>query len=332
MADGKIKVAVIRSAAAVLCTAIAAYSGISNTNKICENKLKISSGAVEKADGGVSSTQQEFDEQFADLDTDEQVAESDMNTDTDDSAAVYDVSDEGTTAQSENTDTTKKNDGTSKTDAPKKKITLTGGLNSTNKEEILEYYKLVSKKNEKVLFKKTLSLDSFSPGKTLNISEGWLDLFTKAAKRALAKNTVTNEPYPGKPENIRASDWQAAKAVNDGTNTTIYIKVVPQTDGYNGSIFEGTCGRSMSVLDGLDRALQDLPASTVDFSTAKMTIQYQNPTIKLTVSNATGELVKNGCEWKYRTVINIESIHARVAGIKIHLEEAGGIVDYSVAY
>ena len=337
MADGKIKATVIKSVAALLCTAIAAYSGIANTNKICKNKMEISSAAAEKADNGTSAAPQESDWQYADTVTDETAPSDDFTADAESEsggAEVYDIPEDSTAAQSGSAQQEKTNSSSSnqKTEAAKKKITLTGGLSSNNKEEVLEYYKLVSKKNEKLLFQKTLTLVSIDQGKTLNISDKWMERFTSVAKKALAKNTVDNEPYPGKYENIRPSDWQSATAVNDGTYTTLNIKVVPQTDSYDGKIFEGTCGRSMSVLDGIDRALQDMAAFKVDFANTNMKIYYQNPVIKLKVKNATGELVKGGCEWSYRTVVDIQTMDSSFIGISISLKEAGGVVDYSVKY
>ena len=151
MADGKIKATVIRSVAALLCTAIAAYSGIANTNKICKNKMEISSAAAEKADSGTSASPQESDWQYADTVTDETAFSDDFTADTDDGTAdaeVYDIPEDNTSSQSGTTEhKTQSSSSTQKTEAAKKKITLTGGLSSSNKEEVLEYYKLVSKKN-----------------------------------------------------------------------------------------------------------------------------------------------------------------------------------------
>ena len=169
MADGKIKATVIRSVAALLCTAIAAYSGITTTNKICENNLKISSGAVEKADNGTSSVQQSDDWQYVDMSADETAASDDFTADTDDGTAdaeVYDIPEDNTSSQGGTTEQ-KTQSSNQKTEAAKKKITLTGGLSSNKKEEVLEYYKLVSKKNEKLLYQKTLTLVSIDQGKTL---------------------------------------------------------------------------------------------------------------------------------------------------------------------
>lgn len=337
MENGKIKITIIRCVAAALCTAIVAYSGISTTDKICENNIAISGGSSQRGSDSGLSSDDEFEAQFSDMsdDTASEEGASDSTSGDDFSSSDADLPSGDSSSSASSSSGTSSASGSSSGSksggtASKKKITLTGGLSSTNKEEVLEYYKLVSKKNANLLFTKTLTLVSMNGGK--NISQKMIDIFTPIAQKALAKNTINDEPYPGKPDKIVASDWQAAKAVNDGTYTTVYVKVVPQTDGYNGSEYEGTTGRSMGVLDGIDRALQDMGAVTVDFSKTKMTIEYQNPTIKLKVKNSTGELVKGGCEWGYSTHPYIETMDAKVLAINIHLEGAGGYINYSVKY
>lgn len=326
MKNKNIKPTVIKCIAAAVCTLIIAETCLSNADKFCENKIQVSSGgAAMLADDPESYTDPEFEAQFADMEdtsSSDDTASSDIQNDADGSSAD--------SSQAGGTSSTGKTSSDSKTTAAKKTITLTGGLSSTNIDEILEYYKLVSKKNSNLLFTKTLTLVSMDGGK--NISQRMIDVFTPIAQKALAKNTITNEPYPGKPDKITAADWQAAKAVNDGTYTTLYIKVVPQTDSYNGSEYEGSCGRTMGVLDGIDRALQEMDMITVDFNSTKMTIKYLNPTVKVKVKNSTGELVKGECEWRYRTNPYIETMDAKFLAINIHLEGAGGYIDYSVKY
>ncbi len=334
MENGKVKATIIKCVAAALCTAIVAYSGILNTDKLCKNKIEVSTGSSQRSSDSGLSSDDEFEAQFSDMSDDTTSEEDTTDGEADSDSAFSDAASSADTSFSSSSGTSagsgSSSAGKSSGTASKKKITLTGGLSSTNKEEVLEYYKLVSKKNANLLFTKTLTLVSMNGGK--NISQKMIDIFTPIAQKALAKNTINDEPYPGKPDKILPSDWQAAKAVNDGTYTTVYVKVVPQTDGYNGSEYEGTTGRSMGVLDGIDRALQDMGAVTVDFSKTKMTIEYQNPTIKLKVKNSTGELVKGGCEWGYSTHPYIETMDAKVLAINIHLEGAGGYINYSVKY
>lgn len=328
MENSKVKATIIKCVSALLCTAIVAGSCLANVNKICETKIKLSDNS-----GSVSSSEKtssdEVNEQFFDEIGDaENNGEATVEEESE-SAQEYTIDESDSTVSSQSA-SNGSSAATSKPAKEAKKISLIGGLSSTNKEEVLEYYKLVSKKNEKLLFTKTLTFVDMRGGK--NMPQRMIDIFLPIAQKALDKNTVTNEPYPGKPEKILPSDWQAAKAVNDGTYTTIYVKVVPQTDGYNGKKYEGSCGRSMCVLDGIDQALAEMNAVSVDFSQTKMVVNYVNPTIKLKVKNSTGELVKGGCEWSYRTNPEIDYMEAKFLTFKIHIEAAGGNVDYSVKY
>ncbi|MCQ2472079.1 MAG: hypothetical protein MJ147_08590 [Clostridia bacterium] len=329
MTNGKVKATILKSVSALLCTAILACSGIANTNKICETKLKINGGANSTVSEKTSSD--EVNEQFFDEIADvEDNSEAPVDEETE-SAEEYTIDDSNDSAPAQQAGDSSSSTSTSKpAKEEKKKISLIGGLSSNNKEEVLEYYKLVSKKNANLLFTKTLTFIDMRGGK--NMPQRMIDIFLPIAQKALDKNTVNDEPYPGKPDKILPSDWQAAKAVNDGTYTTIYVKVQPQTDGYNGKKYEGSCGRSMCVLDGIDQALAEMNAVSVDFSQTKMVVNYVNPIIKLKVKNSTGELVKGGCEWSYRTNPEIDYMEAKFLTFKIHIEAAGGNVDYSVKY
>ncbi len=319
------KAAIVKSVSAVLCTLLVSYAGITNTQKICDTNLAINELSL-KAAGDYGTSADDFMTQ-----TDSSYYEdiiSDNSDNTDETTAPSKEQTAGKIERSENSSTSEAK--AEKPKAAKKKITLTGGLTSSDKEDVLEYYKLVSRKNADLLFTKTLSLVSINGGK--NISQKMIDIFTKVARKALARNTVNDEPYPGKPDKIKASDWREAKAVNDGTYTTLYIKVVEQTDGYNGSEYEGTAGRSLRVLDGIDRALKEMNMVSVDFSKTRMTVKYLEPTIKIKVRNSTGELVKDSCEWKYTTDVYIETMESKFLAFNFHLEDAGGTVNYSVTY
>ena len=325
MKNAKIKATIIKSVSAVLCTLLISYAGITNTQKICDNNLEISANSSK----GISSSDTVNDDFSASSDiSSDDYSSADISSDTDEFSE--DTDEPASENDEQNVSETQSGAESTTKKAEKKKITLTGGLSSTNKEEVLEYYKLVSKKNSKLLFTKTLTLVSMDGGK--NMSQKMIDVFLPIAQKALDKNTVTDEPYPGVPDKIKASDWQEAKAVNDGTYTTVYIKVVPQTDSYNGKKFEGSAGRTMTVLDGLDEAISEMNVVSVDLANTKMVIKYLEPTVKLKVKNSTGELVKGGCEWKYITNPCIESIDAKVLAFNIHVEDAGGVVNYSVKY
>ena len=266
---------------------------------------------------------------------------------TDDNGETKVVTVESTTLDKTTKNDEKTNKETKKTSSNiekstlKKNITLTSGLNSNDVSEVMEYYKLVAKKNASLKMKKNLSLvsldckqvliDGKSDPEKLEIG---MNVFDKAARLGL-KIASGKTTFPGNPSALRVSDWKNAKAVNDGTYTTITVSVTPQKDGYNGKEFEGSCGRSMQVLAGFDTAMESLSMMTADFEHGDVSIEYQNPSIKLKVLNSTGELVENSCKWYYKTKINLNRLDATMKVMKmhdVHLEKSIGVIEYSVTY
>ena len=81
-------------------------------------------------------------------------------------------------------------------------------LSSNDKSAVLNYYKKVSNINANLLFHKSLKLVSMNGGET--VKESWVNTFRGMAEKGLAKNNIDDEPYPGKPNQIMASDWQSA--------------------------------------------------------------------------------------------------------------------------
>ena len=89
------------------------------------------------------------------------------------------------------------------------------GLNSTDGEEVLAYYQWAAAFNDKNQYAKTLALISMDSGnEKLN---KYMEMFEPIAKKAVAKNSVSEQALPGKYKTIRPSDWSSAKAVTDGT-------------------------------------------------------------------------------------------------------------------
>lgn len=211
-----------------------------------------------------------------------------------------------------------------------REITLKDGLNSTDVEEVLAFYKLAAAKNDTNKYTKKLTLVSIDGG------EGGVgslvSSFEPIAQKAVENNSVTNDPLPGDYKNIRPTDWQSVTAVSDGTYTTITVKVVPQTDGANGKLLEGTVGRSMSVLDGISTAVDEMPGVSADFENGKVELEYLNPTIRVKIDNRTGEFVKGGCQWSYRVHPTLYVLDAKVLIVNVHLKNATGYVDYVVTY
>ena len=209
-------------------------------------------------------------------------------------------------------------------------ITLEAGLNSTDVEEVLAFYKLAAAKNDVKQYTKTLDLVSLDGGEG-KVAK-YVNVFEPIARKAVAKNTVTGDPLPGKYASIRPEDWKSASAVSDGTTTTIRVQVMPQTDGANGKAFEGPVGRSMTVLDGVDQAVNEMTGVSADFENGEVRIDYQNPTITVKVDNRTGKFVPGTCKWTYRVNAAMLSLDCKVLAWSVHLQNASGVIDYTIRY
>ncbi len=212
----------------------------------------------------------------------------------------------------------------------KAEITLEAGLNSTDVEEVLAFYKLACAKNDVKQYTKTLDLLSLDGGEGKVAS--YVGVFEPIAKKAVAKNTVTDDPLPGRYAAIRPEDWKTASAVSDGTYTTIRVQVAPQTDGARGKAFEGPVGRSMTVLDGVDQAVNEMPGVSADFDSGRVEIAYRNPTLSVKVDNRTGKFVPGTCKWTYRVETMLYSLDAKVLAFNVHLQNASGVIDYTISY
>lgn len=249
-------------------------------------------------------------------------------TETDTTAAVTETATEAKQPSETDVSATEEASVTEETSEPQ--ITLEAGLNSTDVQEVLEFYKLAAAKNVGKQFTKTLDLLSLDGGEGKVAS--YVNVFEPIAKKAVAKNTVTDDPLPGQYELIRSGDWESASAVSDGTYTTIRVQVVPQTDGANGKQFSGSVGRSMTVLDGVDQAVNELPGVSADFENGEVEIAYLDPTITVKVDNRTGSFVAGTCKWTYRVRATMVSLDAKVLAFNVHLQNAKGEIDYTVSY
>ena len=209
-------------------------------------------------------------------------------------------------------------------------ITLEAGLNSTNVADVLEFYQLAAAKNDAKQYTKTLDLLSLDGGEGKVAS--YVNVFEPIAKKAVSKNTVKDDPLPGQYARIRPEDWQSASAVSDGKTTTIKVQVVPQTDGAKGQAFEGPVGRSMTVLDGVDQAVNEMPGVSADFDNGEVRIEYLNPTISVQIENSTGKFVPGTCKWTYRVCATLVSLDTKVLAFNVHLQNAKGEIDYTISY
>lgn len=309
---------IIKSVTAVICAAALCISASSAVGTYCDAVKKAAetnAKAVPVYQGSSSGTGTGTSTDGGDVTT------------TDDPTAPVE---ETTAADGEQT-TAADNTG-SKTEA-KKTITLTSGLNSTDKNEVFQYYKLVAEHNKKkpgqYITKMTLeSLDGGSGAVGSLISA-----IEPIGKKALAKNSTAGDNIPGTLNTIQVSDWQDAKAVNDGKYTTITINLVPQTDGANGKDNQGTVGRSIGVLDGVQTALDEMGgAVSADFANGKFALKYDHAYIKVVVENATGNLVKGKCIWHHQVNVIMDELTAKVSFISATIKGGKAVIDYSVTY
>ena len=339
MNNGKITAAIINSAAALLCCIAVAVGSSTVANKVCDNKLAI-------ADGFASGAGSSYSEQAGTDDSQGSVIVGENGETTpNDSEGTLDVAvdsaSDGTQAESSDSSAQSSSDSAASSSSSSassqsgsssapKEITLAAGLTSTNKEEVLKFYQLAAAKNESKTFHQSMTLEDLQGGK--GAVGGLINAFTPIAKKALEKNSNDNQGVPGTPEAIKASDWKSAKAVNDGTYTTLDIRVVDQTDGANGKSNEGPVGRSISVLDGVQRALDDLDGVTADFSNAKFALKYTNAYIKVKIKNSTGEFVKGTGEWHHTVNVEMDNLNVKLAVFNVTLRGATGRVNYLVTY
>ena len=209
-------------------------------------------------------------------------------------------------------------------------VSLTAGLESTDVAQVLAFYKLAAAKNDVKQYTKTLNLISLDGGEGKVGS--YVSVFEPIAKKAIAKNSTTGEPLPGKYRTIRPEDWQSATATTDGKTTTIRVQVAPQTDGANGREFDGPVGRSMTVLNGVQMAVDEMPGVSADFANGQVSVAYLNPTITVKVDNSTGKFVPGTCKWTYRVHPLLSSLDAKVLAFNVHLQNAEGYIDYTMSY
>lgn len=316
MGNGKIAVTVIKCVTALVCCAAVAVTSFSIADTICENQ-----NAVADLSAGNSSAAGN------DLVTDDYL-QNDVAQDDSAEAPSGEVTYEIPEDETENpaadvTDTA----------APAgKEISVTSGLNSTDKAEILKYYQLVMEKNEKdgLGHNQTMTLTKLDGGS--GAIGKFISWFEGVAKKALEKNSTSHEGLPGVHDKIKVSDFASAKAVNDGRYTTVTINLVEQTDNAYGKLNEGTVGRTIGVLDGVAVAIAEINGLEADFENGEMYLNYKNPKVVIKVDNKTGSLVKGACSWGYQVHVDIKKLDVSMMGISLTLKGASGVVDMVSSY
>jgi hypothetical protein len=154
-----------------------------------------------------------------------------------------------------------------------------------------------------------------------------ISMFSGVINKTLAKQSDTMDGFPGDPKAITNSDITSASAKDNGNGTTtIKLNVKQQTDGLNGKQHEGPVGHVISVLDGVQVALDQLADNGLKVKVnGSATLLYSGATAEITIDNKTG-LVQDG---KWRLPISISIKDATAASI-IHLDELHGKIKYHV--
>ena len=196
------------------------------------------------------------------------------------------------------------------------------------KEEIVEFYKKAATETNKSKINANdqmtlVSLDGGS-GAVGNL----ISLFEPIAKSALAKNSGSLDHVTGGFENLTADDVASATAKSDGKYTTVRINLKEQTDGMNGKSKEGHVGHGISILDGVQKAIDELNGVTVDASEGEIKLHYNNAYIDCKIDNETGKIVSG--KWHYTVNVTINNVKVKIGIVPATLHDAKGVVEYAV--
>ena len=152
--------------------------------------------------------------------------------------------------------------------------------------------------------------------------------FEPIAKKALSNNSGTTNGITGGYEKLSEADVANATAKDDGKYTTIHIDLKNQTDGMNGKSNEGSVGHGVSVLDGVQKAIDELKGVDIDTSEGSIKLQYHNAYIDAKIDNATGKIVSG--KWHHTVDILINNVKVKIGIISATLKDAIGAVEYTV--
>lgn len=238
---------------------------------------------------------------------------------TSEDASAEDVTAESTTEEVTSEEETKEEE---TTEAAK-------GLNSTDAEEVVAYYNAARKATEghAPAGQQTMKLAALDGGSGLvgNI----VSAFEGIAKSALEKNSTSTDYIPAHDHgDVKASDVKNAKATSDGKYTTITFDVVDQSASASTKGGDGSVGRAIGVLDGIDSALKELSGVTVSDGIQNIKLTYKNAKVTAKIDESTGRIV--GGTWQYRVDINVSSITLKIGILSATLKNVYGAVDYKV--
>lgn len=203
------------------------------------------------------------------------------------------------------------------------------GLNSTDAKEVVAFYNkaAVATRGKAPAGQSTMTLASLDGGK--GAAGNLISSFEGIAKSALEKNSTATDYIPAADyEDVRVSDVKNATASSDGKYTTITFDVVDETVGPDAKGSDGTVGRTIGILDGVQTALDELPGVSVEEGLENVKLTYDNAKVTCKIDEDTGLIV--GGTWQYKVNVNISSITLKVLILKAKLSDVKAAVDYKV--
>ena len=194
------------------------------------------------------------------------------------------------------------------------------------KQEIVDFYKKAANATGKINANDKMELKSLDGGS--GVVGGLLSAFEPIAKNALAKNSGSVDEVTGGYQNLSADDVSSASATSDGKTTSVRINLKQQVDGMNGKKHEGHVGHGVTILDGVQKAIDELNGVSVDPSEGSIKLTYNDAYIDVKIDNETGKIVSG--KWHYKVDINIDNTKVKIGFISATLNGATGAVDYQV--
>ena len=219
-----------------------------------------------------------------------------------------------------------KTEAAEETQAPEETTEADAKKTPETKAEIVDFYKAAAGKTGKINAHDTMTLLSLDGGSGL--VGGLISLFEPIAKNTLAKNSGSVEEITGGYQNLSADDVVSATAKDDGKVTSVRINLQDQTDVMNGKSKEGHVGHGVTILDGVQSAIDQLDGVTVDASEGTIKLHYNSAYIDVKIDDATGKIISG--QWHYKVDISIVNVKAKIGPVSATLKDATGAVEYTV--
>ena len=240
--------------------------------------------------------------------------------------AAEEITEEATEAAPE--ETAAPADAAEETEAPAEETTEEAKKVPETKEEIVEFYKAAAAASDKAGVKTSnvMKLENLEGGG--GAVGAFVNLLEPIVKSTLERNSSTDNHITGGYQNLTADDVASATAKDDGKYTTITINLKEQTDGMNGKSKEGHVGHGISVLDGMQQAVDQLNGLEVDASGGTLAIRYNNAKINVKIDNETGKIVSG--TWSYRADVTIDNVKGKIGIISVTLKGASAVISQTI--